>query len=92
MGVKFSGEPQPATYTEATAGGEGSIHAQMQWAAVFGNGNSVGTVQLRFTSVTVQEVVAGGKVYTGVGTLDAVLPSQGASVGSVNLHATFSWR
>jgi hypothetical protein len=89
--VKFSGEPRPGTYTEATVGGEGSIHAEPQWAAVFGDGSAIGTVELTFKSVAAQPVAGGGKAYTAAGALDAVLPSQSGSAGPVNLHVAFSW-
>lgn len=91
MLVKFSGEPQPATYTEATAGGEGSISVQERWYAGFANGTTIGTVALRFTSVT-EQTFPGGKGFSAAGTLDAVLPAQDGSGSSVTLHATFSSR
>jgi len=91
VGLKFRGEPQPTTYTDATVGAEGSVSVEGSagsWRTY--TGNQLGSITLKFTRISNPLAVGVGKGYGFVGTLDATLPSRTNTATTVTLHATFN--
>ena len=96
VGVGWPGEPMATTYhsTDANAKGGASVvtgsgAGTMAWTAAVGNGNTIGSYMVTFSSVANPITTSQGKGYTAHGSFSATLMSQTGQSGTIMMSATF---